>query len=157
MEPKYHVLTSAVTAGILYALCSSWVVAASSFITGVLIDIDHIADYVIGNSLRFDLKNFFSFFYDNKLQKVTLFLHGWEWLLLLALAAWASDWNLWVTGALIGWGQHMVFDRIFNTSTFWCYSLLWRWRRGFDFNAIPLRSRKKSDGSRIDIRDSGNA
>jgi uncharacterized membrane protein len=103
MEPKYHVVTSAAISGILYAIFGSWAVAVSSFITGVLIDVDHIIDYVIVHGLHLDMRNFFSFFYENRLQKVTLVLHGWEWLLLLALAAWASGWSLWVTGALLGW------------------------------------------------------
>jgi hypothetical protein len=83
MEPKYHVVTSAAISGILYAIFGSWAVAVSSFITGVLIDVDHIIDYVIVHGLHLDMRNFFSFFYENRLQKVTLVLHGWEWLLLL--------------------------------------------------------------------------
>jgi hypothetical protein len=147
MKSTYHVVASAAISGALYAIFGSWAMAASSFITGVLIDVDHITDYVIVHGLRFDMQNFFSFFYENRLHKVTLLLHGWEWLLLVALVAWASGWNLWITGALLGWFHHMVFDRIFNISTFLSYSLLWRWRREFDFKTIPIRTRSKRDSS----------
>ena len=116
--------------------------SAASLVTGILIDIDHIVDYLIAHGLRIDIKDFFKFFYEERYRKITLILHGWEWLLILGLAAWLTDWNLWITGALIGWGQHMVFDKIINISNFRSYSLIWRWHRGFNPDKLLLKNRK---------------
>jgi hypothetical protein len=144
MSPKYHIAASTVISGILYAVFNSWAMSASSFVTGILIDIDHIVDYSIAHGLRIDIKDFFKFFYEERYRRITLILHGWEWLLILVIAAWLVDWNLWVTGALIGWSQHMFFDKIYNISNFSSYSLLWRFYRGFNSDNILLRNRRWS-------------
>ena len=144
MTPKYHIAASTIISGILYSLFNSWAMSAASFVTGILIDIDHIVDYSIAHGLRIDIKDFFKFFYEERYRRITLIFHGWEWLLILVLAAWQTDWNLWVTGALIGWGQHMFFDKIFNISNFRSYSLLWRWHRDFNSDNILLRNRRRS-------------
>lgn len=142
MNAKYHFAASTAISGILYALVGTWTITIASFVTGVFIDIDHLIDYMVVHGPRFQLKDFFSFFYDNRYTTVFLILHGWEWLFLMTFATWLSGWNPWFTGALIGWGQHMFFDKIFNTSLFRSYSLLWRWSRGFDKKRIPLGNRR---------------
>ena len=143
MNPEYHIAASTIISGIIHALFNSWAITTTSFITGVFIDVDHIIDYAIAHGIRFDIKHFFRFFYEEKYKKITLILHGWEWLAGLTLAAWLTDWNPWVIGALIGWSQHMIFDKILNISTFSSYSLLWRWNKRFESKSIPIHNRRR--------------
>ena len=62
-----------------------------------------------------------------------------EWLIIIAAAAWLTDWDLWITGLLIGYGQHIILDEIYNSFKYrirpfiWGYFLLWRWKNGFEF------------------------
>lgn len=146
MTPRYHVAASTAISGILFMIFRSWELAVSSFVSGIFIDLDHVLDYIFEHGLHLDIKKFFHFFYGEKYKKLTLILHGWEWLVLLVIASWLTDWNPWVTGLLIGWVQHMLLDKLYNISTFGSYSLLWRWKNGFDTNKILLRNRNKSKG-----------
>lgn len=117
--------------------------SASSLISGICIDLDHVVDYAIAHGMRFRLGNFFSYFYEERYRKLTLILHGWEWLLLLFTADLLVGWNSWITGAFIGWSQHMFFDRAVNISNFRSYSLLWRWHQKFETDKLLLRNRKR--------------
>ncbi len=142
MKPGHHAAVSIVLSGILYSVFKSWGLAAASFVSGILVDFDHIIDYWIEYGLRFDLKQFFNYFdeknFENR-KKLFFVFHAWEWLIVLAAAAWLTGWNLWVTGLLIGYGQHMVIDELYNSLKYrirpfvWGYFLLWRWKNGFRF------------------------
>jgi hypothetical protein len=144
MTPKYHVAASMTISGILFLIFRSWGLAIASFISGVFIDLDHVIDYIFEHGLHLDTKKFFHFFYGEQYKKLTLILHGWEWPVLLVIASWLTDWNPWIIGLTVGWGQHMLFDRFYNISTFGSYSFLWRLKNGFDTNKILLKNRTKS-------------
>ena len=143
MELKHHVVVSTVISGILYAVFRSWGLTIASFISGIFIDLDHVIDYVMEHGFHFDRKHFFGFFYGEKYKRITLIFHGWEWLAVLIFFAWWTDWNPWFTGMLIGCGQHMAADRFYNISTFMTYSLLWRWKKGFDPEKFLLKNRDR--------------
>ena len=142
MKIKHHALTSTIVAGVLYAVFRSWGLAIASFISGIFIDLDHIIDYWIEHGWRFNLKRFFNYFDDkNFVDRKRLFFifHAWEWLLLLFFAAMLSNWDMWITGFLAGYAQHMILDEIYNSFKYrirpfvWGYFLVWRWRNGFRF------------------------
>ncbi len=136
MIPKHHITISIILSGILYTCFRSWGLAIGSLVAGIFIDVDHIIDYTIENGLNFNIKNFFSFFYEKKFSKIFLIFHGWELLLVLIVLAKLTDWNYWATGALIGYGQHIVLDQIINSVGFWGYFLLWRWKNRFEGEVI---------------------
>lgn len=142
MKTTHHAAASVVISGALFAISRSWELAVSSLISGVMIDTDHVIDYWIAHGLRFDLKQFFFYFDERNFknrEKLFFLLHGWEWLILLAAVAWLTEWNLWFTGLLVGYGQHMILDELHNNFTYQLrpyvrgYSLIWRWKEGFDF------------------------
>lgn len=136
MKPAYHATVSAILSGILYSVFRSWGLAIASFVSGILIDLDHIIDYVIEYGLSFDIKKFFRVCYKIQFRRLHLILHGWEWLIFWAVIAKLTDWNPWITGLLVGHSQHIVFDQIANKSSFGGYSLLWRWINRFDLKAV---------------------
>ncbi|TNF53025.1 hypothetical protein EP227_06565 [bacterium] len=143
MQPKYHVAISAVISGVLYILFKSWALAFSSFVSGIFIDLDHVIDYMVEHGLHIDMKKFFHFFYGEQYRKLTLILHGWEWLIVLLILSWLTSWNPWVTGVFIGFSQHLISDRVYNISNFWSYSLIFRWKNKFDTKVILLKNRDK--------------
>lgn len=151
MTPKYHVAASITISGILFLIFRSWGLAIASFISGIFIDLDHVLDYFFEHGIPLDIKKFFHFFYGEQYKKLTLILHGWEWLVLLLIASRLTDWNPWVTGLTIGWGQHMLFDRFYNISTFGSYSFFWRLKNGFDTNKILLKNRTKAEKYNRDL------
>lgn len=140
-------------AGILYFIFRSWKPAVASLISGIFVDLDHIIDYWIEYGLRFDLKQLFNYFDEKNFgnrKKLFFIFHAWEWLIIIAAAAWLTDWNLWVTGLLVGYGQHIILDEIYNSSQYRLrpyvlgYFLLWRWKKRFEFKT-PCSNAANSD------------
>jgi hypothetical protein len=149
MKTTQHAMTSVLISGALYAIFRSWELTVGSFLSGVLVDADHIIDYWVVHGLRFDVKQFLFYFDEKNFQnreKLFFILHGWEWLGMLAVVACLTNWNQWITGLMIGYGQHMVLDEFRNNMNFrlrpyfWGYSLLWRWKKGFDFKTSFIRA-----------------
>ncbi len=141
MKIDHHIAVSTIISGTLYAVYESWELAIASFITGVFIDLDHVIDYILQHGLSFNMNDFFTYFYKEQHTKITLVFHAWEILFLLCAAAVLSEFNLMATGVLIGYGHHIVLDGIFNKAPFLSYSLIWRWKKGFDSKVIFPRDR----------------
>jgi len=134
MKPGYHIAFSTILSGILYMVTKSWGMTAACFISGILIDLDHVLDFLIIYGWPFTLKRFFQVFYHElKFKQIYLLFHAWEWMILLFVSAWMTSWNPWFIGMFIGVGHHMVLDYINNGGYLWSYSLICRWRNNFDF------------------------
>jgi CDP-diglyceride synthetase len=141
MKLEHHIAISTIISGILFALFKSWGLSIASFITGVFIDIDHLIDYFKEHGYHIHLREILDFFYKEKHQKITLFFHGWEWLLCLGITVVLTDYNPWVTGVLIGYEHHIVGDYLYSRANFRTYSLLWRWQNNFNSYILFPRSR----------------
>ncbi|MEW6600043.1 MAG: hypothetical protein AB1499_03645 [Nitrospirota bacterium] len=148
MRIHQHAAVSLMLSGLLYIVFKSWAMAAANLAAGVLIDIDYAADYVMQRGYRLNIKQFMDAYRSNSLLKVRL-LHGWEWLVVLGLAAWLTDWKLWVAGVFVGFGQHLILDKINFGERFLCYSLLWRWKKGFKSEAIFKKSIRRDKNGHI--------
>jgi hypothetical protein len=139
MRMEQHAAVSAACAAGLYAIFRSWQMALSAFGAGVLIDLDHLLDVAREYGIHVPLRRFFEICHERQLKSVVLILHGWEWVALCAVGAWASGWNHWATGVFAGFALHMLLDQISNGPERWGYLFLWRWRIGFDHRrAFPL-------------------
>jgi hypothetical protein len=136
MRLPYHAATSVVISGILILVFKSWVLAGTSFVAGIFIDIDHIPDFIREHGTPFRLRRFFEVCHKCQFDRIILIGHGWEWLTLVALSAWISGWNPWITGALIGLSHHMMLDAIGSASHLKTYSLIWRWKNNFEFDIM---------------------
>jgi len=111
----------------------SWELATACFLSGIFIDLDHVIDFFILFGRPFTIKRFFHVFYGCRFDRIYLFFHAWEWLIILFAASWLTGWNPWLTGALIGVGHHMVLDLFNNGGYFRSYFIIWRWKNQFDF------------------------
>ena len=141
MKPINHIAVSTLISVILYAIFKSWALTISSFISGVFVDLDHIIDYWREYGISFDVKKFLYVHDKKQYRKSHMILHGWEWLIVLGIMALLTDWNLWVTGVLIGFGQHIALDNMNYRESFWSYSLAWRWSKGFKTEVIFRKKR----------------
>lgn len=120
----------------------------SCIISGIFIDLDHIIDVLREHGKNVTVTDFFRLCHHGQFNRIILIFHGWEWLLLWAIAAWLTGWDPWITGTLIGLSQHMILDAYANSTNILTYSLLWRWKNGFDFDTIfpKLRAKKYRHG-----------
>ena len=140
MKLEHHIATSTVVSGILYFVSKSWGLSIASFISGIFIDIDHVFDYFFEHKL-FDYQEFINFFYGEKHQKITLLLHGWEWLLCLGLATVITNFDPWIAGLSVGYGHHIISDYFYSKTNIKTYSLIWRWKKRFDSKTLFPRNR----------------
>jgi hypothetical protein len=142
MKLKYHTTASVCVSGILYLAFNSWAMAICSFVLGIFVDFDHVIDYWIKHGLRFDIKNFFFYFHEERHLKLTLLFHSWECLIILVILTIISDWNPWVTGIFIGYSHHLILDIVFNVPNLKGLSFLFRYKNGFGSEIIYPKDRR---------------
>jgi hypothetical protein len=136
MKLKHHIVASVLISGVLYSIFKSWGITMASLFTGIFIDLDHGIEYFIEFGKKFNIKNFFGYFYERQCRKAFLVFHGWEWFIILGAVVIMTNWNPFIIGILIGYGQHLALDNLFNNSQKWGYFLLWRWKNDFDYKKI---------------------
>jgi hypothetical protein len=138
MKATAHIGVSALAAAAAYEITASGPIAVSLFISGVLIDLDHLPDYLLLAKEKFSFRSFFSWYHDRKWQKIYIVFHSYE---LMALLVMASFWLR--NGAFIGMTSgcllHMVMDQIGNIRmkpgerlSPWFYFFLHRCQAGFE-------------------------
>ena len=113
MKIRTHVYSSAVLGSVVYALTQSVQMAASSVVSGVLIDIDHVFDFLVFSGETFTVKNFLSWCYDMRWRKVTIFFHSYEACLVLGMITFFYP-NPILAGVLMGGAMHLILDQIGN-------------------------------------------
>lgn len=136
MRASAHVYTSAALAAALYAYSHSVPEAAICFVSGTLIDLDHLIDYHLFSGEKFAVKDFFSWCNDDRWEKVSLIFHSYELFGIMCIAANYLGSEV-LRGVLWGSGLHLLLDQIMNKNrkTFqlspWFYFLCYRIAVGF--------------------------
>lgn len=111
MKARTHIFSSAILSGTIYALTKSKLIAISAFVSGVLIDLDHIFDFLVFSGERFSIKRFFSWFWDTRWEKITILFHSYELYLVLGIIAFFYPNDI-LIGVLLGGGLHLILDQI---------------------------------------------
>ncbi|TFH14060.1 MAG: hypothetical protein E4H02_10640 [Lentisphaerales bacterium] len=131
MKFETHIVVSTCVSGALYAVFRSWELALSAWIAGVLVDLDHVPDYLIQFGPRLDIPRFFNSFPEGEYNRIFILLHAWEWLPIMLAVSWVTGWNPWLLGWLVGHSQHMILDQVGNRAGMFTYFLLFRARNRF--------------------------
>lgn len=136
MSPGGHLVSTALACGAVYALTGSVPLTAGLAAGGVLIDVDHVLDYVLFERRR-ELRPgaFLRHYAEHRHQRVVLLLHSYELMAALTSLAWLTD-RVWLWGYLLGMALHLPLDIFFNGRVLArnlvpFYSFLHRWRAGF--------------------------
>lgn len=133
MKAEQHAAFSLALSVVLHAVFRSWTTTIVSFLSGILLDLDHIIDYLVEHGLQLDLKLFMRSFDEGLYNRAYVVLHAWELLFLLGVFTWLTDWNPWLVGLLAGSGLHLFLDQLVNRPSKWGYFLFWRWKNNFEF------------------------
>lgn len=112
-------------------MTKNYLLALSSFLSGVFIDLDHFFDYFKSEGVKFDLHDFFHRCENYRIKKFYLLLHSYEFLLPLGLLTHFTSYNSLTLGILLGFFQHLLLDQISNGVQPFGYFLTYRWRNGF--------------------------
>ena len=118
MKPVGHSIVSAGLGVCLWAFTNSIWAAVITFLSGILIDADHLLDLIL--VIRASRRT-----------RVIIFLHAWEWALALLLAASLLSWNPIVTALAIGVSGHLLTDQIANGLPPLTYFIIYRARKRF--------------------------
>lgn len=131
MQAKYHIATSALASVGVYYGTGSWPAAAACMVSGVLVDLDHVPDYLVEHGPKLDYKFFMSSFPEGRYERIYLFLHAWEWVIAGSIAVALTGWHPIATGLLLGYGIHMILDQLINQPMPLTYFLTWRASKRF--------------------------
>lgn len=108
--------------------------------SGVLIDLDHVPDFLIHHGIK-KYRMFFWLMTGTRIRKIYLVLHSFELIVLLwiAIAAFSLD-RYWVSAA-VGFTQHMLLDAATNPIRARAYFFIYRSMHRFE-TARLLRKRQ---------------
>lgn len=114
---------------------------------GLFLDIDHLVDYYLAFGTNFNITYFLKGYEFLKSDKIYVFLHAWEWVLLLfVLTLIISRFNLKKSVKLItvslllsfnlGLASHLTIDTFTNKTIFQAYFLTYRLYRNFELKEL---------------------
>ncbi|HAM34960.1 MAG TPA: hypothetical protein DCP85_03405 [Elusimicrobia bacterium] len=131
-----HAAASAALSGAVFAATGSATMAVAATLSGIFIDLDHLADFLILSGEKFSIRAFFRWCEDMKWERIFLLLHSFElWSLAALLAFWLR--NELLIGLTLGAAGHLILDQIGNRNLkngrlcAWFYFLSYRCRVGF--------------------------
>jgi hypothetical protein len=147
VSPGGHLITTAAACAAVYAGTGSTELVAGLAAGGILIDVDHVIDYVLFERQR-DLRPtaFLRYYLSGRAERVVLMLHSYELLAVLTALAWFTRVD-WLWGWVFGMLLHLPLDVIFNGKfasggLVHFYSFIVRARAGFLADRFTDRARR---------------
>jgi hypothetical protein len=144
MKGKAHVYGAGIQGGVVYLLSQSMEVSIITFLSGVLIDLDHVLDFLVFSGEKFTLKKFLSWCDEGRWERVSLIFHSYEVYLILAIITYYFPNNI-LLGLTYGIGFHLLLDQIWNCHIcnglrlfHWFYFLTYRIRVGFHKSKLAV-------------------
>lgn len=114
MRSEYHLIATLATSSVIYAVSKSIPCFLVSFISGFLIDLDHLLDYYIQEGISLDFGKFYNHCIEHRFKYLTIIFHSLELLFLLWGIIYIFKLGPFWLALTIGFSQHMLFDLIFN-------------------------------------------
>jgi len=137
MSPWGHFVAALPLAGGLYALGVSAPEAAAAMAAGVLVDVDHVADYLWLKKGRFKIRSFYEEYREHLTGRLILIFHSWELAAVAVFAFWLWSAPSWAWCLAAGWVYHLLCDQATNRVGLRFYFLCFRAARGFRRSALP--------------------
>ncbi len=131
MKASRHILISSVGSILVYLIARSTAAAVGFFIGGVLLDLDHVLDYVLNRGLVIRPSYFFRAFKREAFEYIVVFCHSWELIIAALLVVWFLGWVPFWTGLAVGAGLHLLLDTVFNKHSPPAYFMAFRLCNGF--------------------------
>jgi len=132
MTPKQHTIASAVTTAVFASFSHSWIANTACFLSGILIDVDHVLDYMLyKKSFPWKYRSLTEFCDSKKQGRLYLIFHSYELLLLfIGLGALLGFPLLWL-GVFVGVSVHLILDEIYNPLRPLAYFFIFRLKHDF--------------------------
>ncbi len=137
MSPWGHLAAALPLAGATYLASGSPLVAAAAGASSVLVDVDHLVDYLWLTRGRLQLGGLYRDYRKHRTPKLILVLHSWELAFLTLVCAWLLPAPAFIWGIAAGWIFHLTCDQIVNRVGPPFYLLSYRFLKGFDRSRLP--------------------
>ena len=132
MNPAKHVAASALTSTAFFSMTHSWPGTIACFLSGIVIDVDHLFDFYIHHKrMCWSLSEMYDFCLKDKAGKMYMVFHTYELLVLLWIAVALLKFDTVLLGMAVGLSIHMMFDQMINPVYPLAYFWFFRWRFGF--------------------------
>jgi len=150
MNGAGHLGISAAGGALVGLASGSPEMGAGFLLSGWLVDLDHIPDFVGTWGWREGLRRLASLRrQEPHPRSVYLPLHAYEWVPLCGFVAWLYPSNPWLLGAVLGYLLHLFIDQVANAPRRLSYFLLYRFRKGFSHAAVFPNSHAPEPGSKV--------
>ncbi|MDD5135784.1 MAG: hypothetical protein PHX20_04960 [Candidatus Omnitrophica bacterium] len=148
MAPIPHVVASGIISALFLAYFRSVGYAAICFLSGVLIDGDHIIDYYLNRGLTLNILKIYKCCLTNSLKKIYVILHSYELVLFLWAAIYIFGLSKFWQAIAVGMTQHILLDQIANPVTAFAYFFVYRAANGFDAGRILAIGKGRGFGAK---------
>jgi hypothetical protein len=133
MKPIYHVIISGGVSAIFAVWVRSWSAVLACFLSGIFIDLDHHLDYyLVKREIPLSYKKLVNFLRNDHDSKIHLFLHSYEFIVLLWLSIFFFDLSVVWTGVALGFTMHILCDEFANPLRPLAYFLTYRIKNRFE-------------------------
>lgn len=137
MSPGGHLAAALPFVAAVYLAEGSPLGAITAGAASILVDLDHVADYIWMQRGRFHLRGFYTDYRRHLTPKLFLLLHSWELALLALVFA-----LLWSAPPLLlclvaGWIYHLSCDQAANRVGPAFYFITYRYLKGFQRSLLP--------------------
>ncbi|MGD8561731.1 MAG: hypothetical protein PVG03_04325 [Desulfarculaceae bacterium] len=141
MKLKGHLVAS-IPLGVAWYLGGGGLAPAlGAAAASVLIDVDHLPDYLWWRRARASLSDFFHTNHHNLVPTLMLPLHAWEWIPLGFVLFWFLAGPIWAWALTAAWAYHLSWDQYHNQVNGWFYFFCYRAKFGFSRSKlIPYSS-----------------
>lgn len=137
MNAAGHIGISAAGGALVGLATGSAEMGTGFFLSGWLVDLDHIPDFVGTWGWRKGFGRLACLgFRKSHPRSVYLPLHAYEWVPLCGLAVWLYPSNFWLLGAVLGYLLHLLIDQVANAPRQLSYFFFYRLRKGFSHAAV---------------------
>jgi len=130
MKMEHHLAVAAPIAAGTYYFTRSWIYTAMVIVLGVLVDFDHVFDY-IREEHTFDMKDMFLKSYKGDFVHLYVIFHAWEYIPLSWLIGAAFNNYTFSIVFSIAYGAHMLADQLMNNVKPFGYFLTYRIMKKF--------------------------
>ena len=133
----FHLFGALIAAILTYIFYSNIYLSFISFSVSMLVDIDHLLEYFLaeGLSLKIKFKKILSGENIQKIGKIYVIFHAWEYLLLL-LIIYAITQNPLCMSLFLGLLSHYIVDTLSNEVVPLAYFITYRIKVNFDIKKI---------------------
>lgn len=106
-----HTALSIPFAGITYAATFSSTFALIAAAASILIDMDHVSDYLLETRRWFKPLGVFAFYREGQFSRIFLLLHSWELVAILLITGYQLE-QAWVMALGTGFAFHIAMDTL---------------------------------------------